>query len=369
MFENKTQEALLNDLLALVPANTNVNVGSLVYTTLAAMAQKMEVIYADIEEASENTFADTADREHLIRRAAERGMAPTPATTAIYLAYFNCEVEIGDRFGIDDFTLIVTERVEGEVHTFAYKLETEQTGTDANSLLGELDYIEGVNENLETAVTYELIKPAENEQDTEDFRQEYFSNANIASFAGNVQSYIEAVNAIEGVGASKLEKVNGGIRIVFVNSAYGVPSEALIKQVQDIIDPSTDVNNWCKEYGLPELEDYSGMGYGMAPIDHSVLCEGPEVVDINVTTKLTLKNGYTYEDIAAEVEATIENYLLKLRSNWRVTANPVVRRSFIDAELIKVEGIEDVTDTLVNGALKVSLDFDQIPALGTVTNE
>lgn len=369
MFEIKTHDALLEDLLSLVPDDINKSVGSLIYTTLSAMAEKMEVIYADIEEATENTFADTADREHLIRRAAERGLVPKPATTAIYLAYFNCEVELGDRFEIDEFTLIVRERVENEKYPYAYRLETEQTGTDANGLIGELDYIEGDNENLETAVTYELIIPAENEQDTEDFREAYFANANIAAFAGNVQSYIEAVNAIDGVGASKVESVDEGIRIVFVDSEYGIPSEELIQTVQDTIDPSTDVNNWGKEYGLPELEDYSGMGYGTAPIDHTVLCEAPEAIVIDVTTKLTLKSGYTYDDIAAAVEEKIEKYLLTLRSNWKVTSNPVVRRSYIEAALIEVNGVEDITDTLVNGELKVSLNFDQIPILGTITNE
>lgn len=369
MFETKTQEALLEDLLRLVPAETNISVGSLVYTTLAAMAEKMEIIYADLEEATQNTFADTADRESLIRRAAERGMTPKEATAAVYLAHFNCEVEIGDRFEIEDYTLVVRERATSSDFEYVYKLETEQTGSDVNNLMGEIDYIEGYNEELETAEIYSLLIPAEDEQDTEDFRQEYFANANIAAFAGNVQSYIEAVNEVDGVGAAKVQGVNEGVRIVFVNSTYGIPSEELIEKVQNVIDPSTDVNNWGKEYGLPEMEDYSGMGYGLAPIDHTVLCEAPEPVIIDVTTSLTLKKGYSYENVKTEVEKTIENYLMKIRSDWRNTANPVVRRSHIEAALIGVEGVEDVTDTLVNNKLKVTLNFDQIPLLGTVSNQ
>ena len=44
------------------------------------------------------TFADTAPRDYLILRAAERGLSPKPATYAVLRADFNQSVPIGTRF-------------------------------------------------------------------------------------------------------------------------------------------------------------------------------------------------------------------------------------------------------------------------------
>lgn len=367
MFEIKTQEALLEDLLELVPDTTNKGVGSLVYTTLAAMAEKMEEIYIDLAEATENTFADTADREHLIRRAAERGLEPDPATPATYLAYFNCEVDLGDRFEQDEYTLVVLERIEDENHEFAYKLETEQTGSDTNTLSGELDYLEGDNPYIEEAYIYELLIPAADEQDTELFRAEYMENAKVAAFGGNVQSYIKAMNDISGVGAAKVEGVNNGVRIVFLDSQYSSPNAELIRKVQNVIDPTTDVNNWCQEYGLPEMEDYSGMGFGLAPINHSVLCEGPEVITVNVRVNVVLESGFVLEDLQDVLETTINDYMLSLRKKWKNKVNQSVSKNRLMARLLEVEGVADIDAILFNNnALNISLEYDQIPVVGTI---
>lgn len=367
MFDNKTADALLEELLNLVPEDTNKSEGSLIHTTLAAIAEKMEQIYIDMEENIDNMFADTADREHLIKRAAERGLKPYPATSGEYLAHFNCAIDLGDRFAIDDYTFIVAKKIESDKFENVYHLICEQTGIETNELIGELDYIEGENENFESGYTFELIVPGQDEQETEDFREAYFDNAENASYAGNVQSYIESANKIKGVGASKVKSVENGIRMVFVDDEFNIPSENLIDNVQNTIDPSTDVNNWGKEYGLPELEDYSGMGYGLAPIDHSVLCESATPIEINVTSTVTLSTGHTIESIREEATKVIEDYLKSLRKKWKNAAVTTVRRSHIEAALIKVTGIDDVTNTEVNNLLKTVLNYDEIPILKSVT--
>lgn len=368
MFEIKTKEALLEDLLELVPDTTNKNVGSLIYTTLAAMAEKMAEVYMDMDEASNNTFADTADREHLIRRALERGLEPDPATTAQYVGHFNCEMDLEDRFEVDDYTFKLIERVESQSYKYAYKLESEQTGSELNNLAGsELEYLEGDNEEFEEGYLDDLIIPAQDEQDTESFREEYLESAKVAGFAGNVQAYIKAMNDIDGVAAAKVEGENNAVRIVFLDDTYSSPSQTLKNNVQNIIDPSTDVNNWGEAYGLPVLEDYSGMGYGLAPINHSVLCEGPTEVSIEVKVYADLEVGYVLADVEEEIEAAVYEYALELRKQWKQKSSQKVQRNRIIAKLLKIDGVSDLEAVLLNDSVvSIELDYDEIPVIDNV---
>lgn len=367
MFEIKTKEALLEDLLELVPDTTNKNVGSLIYTTLAAMAEKMAEVYMDMDEASNNTFADTADREHLIRRALERGLEPEPATTAQYVGHFNCEIDLEDRFEVDDYTFKLIERVESQSYEYAYKLESEQTGSELNNLAGsELEYLEGDNEEFEEGYLDDLIIPAQDEQDTESFREEYFESAKVAGFAGNVQSYIKAMNDIEGVAAAKVEGENNAVRIIFLDDTYSSPSQALKTKVQNIIDPSTDVNNWGQAYGLPVMEDYSGMGYGLAPINHSVLCEGPEEIQLNIKTNVALESGYTQNDVATKIEEVLNKYISDIRVSWKHKSTQKVMQHRAMAKLLDIEGIDDVFFVLWNNMVDITLDYDQIPVIDQI---
>jgi len=57
--------------------------GSLIRTALAPAAAEMKLLYIELDEILDETFADTASRKFLIRRCAERGIAPYAATNAV----------------------------------------------------------------------------------------------------------------------------------------------------------------------------------------------------------------------------------------------------------------------------------------------
>lgn len=369
VFENKSQEEILEDLLSFVPANTNKEEGTLIYCTLAAVAEKMAAIYIDLEEATENTYADTADREHLIRIAAERGLVPTEATSAIYKAYFNCEIAIGDRFSPEDteYILTVIEKKEIVEDKYYYLLETEDTGVVVNNLENYyLDYIEGDSEEFETGYLESLEVAAVNEQDTEEFRQEYFDNAKAIPFSGNVQAYIQAVKGIKGVGACKVVNDNNKILITIVDVNHETPSEELVKTVQDIIDPDTDINHWGEEYGLPQLENYKGKGYGLAPIDHDVLIQAATDNPLNIVVYPFLLHGYTIEDVEEKIKENIKTYVKAKKEAWQQKRNIKISKNEIIALLLNIEGIDDISNVTINGSSKVTMEYNETPVVQNI---
>lgn len=368
IFENKDQESILEDLLNLVPENTNKEEGTLVYTTLAAMAEKMEAIYIDMEEATENTYADTADREHLIRIAAERGMTPSPATKAIYKAYFNCKIDLGDRFAPEDTEYILTVIKQEEIvnDKYYYLLETEDSGTKINDLTGELDYIEGESEEFEKGIIDSLKVAAVDEQDTEDFRREYFENAKAMPFSGNIPAYVQAITDIKGVGACKITNSNNKILATIIDDSYEAASTELIEKVQNIIDPDTDINNWGQEFGLPQLEDYKGKGYGIAPIDHDVLIQSAEIVKVDIEVYPAVLQGFTIADVQEAINKKINQYINDKKASWKNVRKIIIKKNEIIALLLDINGVDDIVMAKVNNATRIDLEYNQIPTINSI---
>lgn len=333
MFEEYTFEVILNAMLARVPDTIDKRQGSIVYNALAPAAVELQNMYINLDVILNETFADTASREYLIKRAEERGITPYPATHCIVKAEItpsSLELSIGERFSLDKFNYIVTEKIsDGN-----YKLQCEEAGAEPSYVLGQLipiNYIQG----LEYAEITEILIPGEDEESTEDFRKRYFLSVQTEAFGGNVIDYKYKTKSIDGVGGVKVYPVwNGGgtVKLVIQNSLFQQPSLTLIDQVQTIIDP---VQN-------------SGTGLGIAPIGHVVTVVGVGVEDIDIVSEITLQDGYVWDDVKNLAEQTINQYLLELNSDWENQNNIIVRISQIETHLLNVSGIIDVADTEIN---------------------
>ena len=76
MYEEATYEAILSRMLARIPEDFDKREGSIIYDALAPAAVELAMIYMELDAVLNQLFADTASREYLIRRAAERGHSP-----------------------------------------------------------------------------------------------------------------------------------------------------------------------------------------------------------------------------------------------------------------------------------------------------
>ena len=172
-------------------------------------------------------------------------------------------------------------------------------------------------------------------------------------------AYGEALTKVEllqGVGAVKVFPVwNGGgtVKIVFVNSDWGIPSSDLVNSVQTAVDP---VQN-------------QGVGDGIAPIGHVVTVEGVTGTTINVSFTLTFSGSATWSTVETSVKKAIQDYFDSLAKTWDEQENLVVRVSQIETKVLNVEGVIDITGTKINGGTQnISLASNAIPVLGVVTN-
>ena len=352
MYENITFEQILQRMLDRVPDTMDKREGSIIYDALSPAAVELQLMYIEFDVILTETFGDTASRDYLIRRAAERGVTPYPASFASLKAEStpkDLDIPIGSRFSLNDLNYVITSKIQdGE-----YTVQCETEGSVGNKYFGSLipiNYIDG----LETIEITELLIPGEDEEDTESIRSRYFETFDTKPFGGNQKDYIQKTNAISGVGATKVTPIwNGGgtVLLIILNSEFNKASSTLIQTVQNEIDPTQD-----------------GFGVGIAPIGHIVTVNTADEVSINIKTNITFQEGYNFNGLKTEVTDAMNAYLLEIRKQWANEENSVVRISQIETRILNITGVVDVNGTTINGATSnLVLGSYEIPVLGVIS--
>ncbi|MGN7478941.1 baseplate J/gp47 family protein [Solibacillus silvestris] len=357
-------EATFEDLQAIKRANVasidpNLDMRETAPLFNATVVNSLETVQmiATLKHLIDLVYADTAPREYLIRRAAERGLKPYPATKAKLKAVFNIDVPMGARFSLDELNYVVIEKITiGE-----YIVECETPGNAGNLFLGNLIPIQYIN-NLQTAVLTDLLIPGEDEEGTEAFRTRYFNSFDSTSFGGNRADYKEKVGKLEGVGGVRVYRAKygpGTVGLTIISSQFTKPTQLLINTVQEFVDPI----------------NLQGEGVGTAPIDHVVTVSGVNEEVINIALNITYQTGFDWNAIQLNVLAIIDTYFGELAEQWAkaVTyeedhAGVIVRVSQIETRLLALPGVLDISDTVLNGHMgNIELDKESIPKRGAVS--
>ena len=348
MFEDKTYENLLNDKLSRVPKDIDTREGSVVFDATAGNSLEEAQMYLTIAEYYQQTFGDTASREFLIRKAAERGIKPKSASVGVYKGIFNMDIPIGSRFSLDIYNYIVIKKLP--TGAFEYMLECETYGEEPNGSVGDLvpiDYIPG----LTSAKITEMLIPGEDEEETESIRQRYLDSFNLQAYGGNIKDYEEKTMAQAGVGVVKVTPVwkgGGTVRVTILDSEFNIASTSLISKIQEVLDPTQDQT-----------------GKGLAPIGHIVTVDTPAQEKIYIATKLTLKD-LSVTNIKADIDKVLKAYLLELRKQFKESEKIVIRTSIIESRILALNpNIIDIQETKINGyAQNFTLDSFKVPVWG-----
>ena len=155
-----------------VPNNVDKREGSIIYDALSASVAELAQLYIEIDWTLDQCFADTAEREYLIRRAKERGLEPNQATYAVLKGEFDIEIPLNARFRLGEYNYKAIEIIDDSAHT--YKMQCETIGQEGNRHFGKLIPVEPIK-NLKKAELTELLIPAQEEEHTEAFRERYFN--------------------------------------------------------------------------------------------------------------------------------------------------------------------------------------------------
>jgi uncharacterized phage protein gp47/JayE len=347
MFENMTYEYILQGMLDRVPNAFDKREGSIMYNALAPSAADFAEAYIMLDILNDESYIDTASYNSLVKKCKERSIFPYPATNTIAKGEFNIDIPIGSRFSLDNLNYVITEKIS----TGIFKLQCEDTGPILN--LGSLipiDYIEG----LETAVLSEILINGEDEEDEDSLRKRYYNSLEYEAFGGNIADYKDKVNKLPDIGGVKVYPVfkgGGTTKLVIINSNFDVPSETVLNQTQEKIDPLQN----------------QGKGLGIAPIGHVVTVARVSSIPININTNITYQDGWSFDESKGSIEKCIDEYFKDLNKTWENSENIIVRISQIETRLLNLEGILDIENTLINNvASNFTVDKDSIVKRGVV---
>lgn len=347
-----TYETIMRSMMEDMPDDIDTSEGSLIFNACAKQAVRLEEAYLFLNGLEQNMYADTADLEHLIRNGNDRGCYINQATYAEFTAQFNCAVPAGSRWNLDEYNYTVFNVISEEDHT--YRVGCDSPGAEPNHITGDLDPIEYV-EGFEWGKIIKCTLEGLDQEDTETYRARLLATYNYRGFAGNREYYKSRIKELSGVYGCKLQRVlapSDRIKITIIGQDYRTPSQEVVTATQTAVDPVVN----------------SGEGEGFAPIGHRVTVTGVGETTINITTTVTCETGYSAEGLMSYITQKIEDYLLNLRKGWEDGETIVVRILQIEAAVVNIKGIIDVTDTRINGKTEnLQITNGTVPVKGEIT--
>ena len=367
-FEKILDRCLANDRLV----DVDKRVGSIIYDALAPVCLELAEAYVKMDILEEQTYLMTATGNNLDKRVYDYGISRRKATRALRIGEFkqyqvdgqgnyvldennqriliDMEIETGIRFAIPENAEITYEYI-GKIDGYNI-LECEQLGTQGNEHLGTILPLTPIL-NLAQANIISTYKPAEDDETDTELRARAVANLNYGAFGGNINDYIERVNAIDGVGQTKVFpawQYNGSVLLSVVDPLYNPITNEFAENLKEQIDP----------------EDSTGQGVGIAPIGHYVTITTPTRQNVDVALSITFVNTETIETIQEEVERKIEEYFLSIRQSYKQDVNLTIYRAIV----------LNVTDVKLNGEMNDIVYVDEgllgkqyLPYLRSVTIE
>ena len=377
-FEKIMDRCLGNKILE----NVDKRPGSIIYDALAPICLELAEAYVKMDIMEEQTFLTTATGINLDKRAFDYGLSRTPATNALRIAEFKkYKIDSDGNFVHDDkgnkilIDMDITEGArftlpEDSSITFEYIgktdgyniLKCEQTGTKGNEHVGTILPLIPIKNLIEAKIT-STYKPAEDEETDEELRKRVVDSINYSSFGGNIEDYIEKVNAIDGVGNTKVFpawQYNGSVLLSIVDPIFNPITEEFAKNLKEQIDP----------------DESTGQGVGIAPIGHYVTITTPVKKYVNVSMSVELMNTVTLETIKEDIERKISEYFETVKKSFGQNVNLTIYRARIIEKVLELKEVLNVKDVALNGNFTDVIFIDEgligyqyLPYMGEVTIE
>lgn len=362
MLANQSVNDILSRLLDRVPEDFDKREGNLIYTDLSSDSLEFKKIYDFLDFLSEQQSPLTADRNFLEGWAEPFNIIPRQPTYAILKASIvmndGYELPIGSRFNQEMLSFIVLEK---EADTI-YSVQCEQAGETGNTAYGQILPVVNIP-GLVSAHIVGLEIPGTELESDESLLNRFLEHFTQKAFGGNMADYRQKVLSIQGVGGVKCFRLFEGkelhVGVYIMDSQQKVPTKELIDLVQETLHPLID------GYEEAVIEN---SGDGIIPIGHIVHVLPVEEEIVNVHLHLDLSTLVSYDEIAEEVESTIENVINNTNKDWGIEKEVYVRIRDIENAVYAIEGVRECYDTEINGVMSnYTLGDINIAKLGQVT--
>lgn len=341
MYEDVTYEVILDRMLGRVKDDCpgiDTRQSSPVYTALAPAAVEFQNAYIGLDWVLAQIFAGTAARENLVRRCAEWGITPNPATKAVLKGEFNRDIELGSRFSMGTLNYAAVERLSEGV----YRMECESAGKEGNRGLGLLVPIFYIPDLTRAELT-EVLEDGAGEESTEALLERFLSKIQKPSTSGNRYDYFNWAMECAGVGAAKVFPLSDGpgtVKVVIADANISAADAGLVKRVRDHIEE-------------------------LRPIGADVTVASVKEKAVNVSAGIRLRLGMNLGAVQSAFQDALTDYLRK-----ESLGMSYVSLARVGNLLLGTVGVEDYSGLLLNGTSEnIGMAEEEIAVAGNVALE
>lgn len=367
MFEEKTYENLLEEVLNNAPDDIDTRPGSIFYDAISGIILKVAKFYTDLELVFSLSKPDTAQGEYLDAIASQFGITRQNATKAQYFSRFDGEApEENERFFYNGLYFVL--KISNDK---TWYFEAEEPGTEYNGIffgtpITPVDTIPGLK-----ASSFGAVKSyAAAEESDESLRMRLYDKISGAGENGNKQHYRLWCESIDGVAKARIFPLwLGGntVKAVLINSE-GLPCQtAEVEAAQKYIDPNDKCRTVVKDGHTYNFGD--GLGEGAANIGaHFTAVEAFEHL-IDVCADVKLAPGYDIYDAQISISSTLSIYFKEIALSSKDDENSIVYYNKI-LSLITNSSPEiiDFKNLTVNSKTEnITVSPEYVPKIGMVT--
>lgn len=353
MFEEKTFENILNEMLAMAPAGTDTRQGSVFYDMVAPTAFIISRYYTELDITIELTSMDTVEGVYLDEKCKEHAIYRLPATPNIRSATFvGASVPANRRFFSEGQYFVTQSDENGSIILVA-----ETPGEAANSIpVGSTLVPVNTINGLTSATIGATITPGSEAESDENLRRRLREKIAGAAANGNRQHYKSWCESVAGVGVARIDPLWAGpntVRGILINTDGAPASQSIVDTVQNYIDPGS-----------------TGLGEGVANIGAIFTAMAAQPFSIDVSFQSQLTPDVTVESVTQEAIQAITAYFKEVSLASRENTPMLIRTSAIANVIYELNGVMDYSNLTINaGTANISVPFTNVPVLGVVTVE
>ena len=213
-----------------------------------------------------------------------------------------------------------------------FRARAEEPGAAWNVAIGAITVMPVQIAGVEMVSNVNAASGGADAESDEALRERFYDTLRHPSNGGNIYAYRQWALSVEGVGRAMVFPTPEGpntVEVCIVDRNGTMPTEDLIAEVQDVIDPN-----------------HNGDGTGEAPIGAVCTVMAPEELGVSVEVTLTLADG-------AEQSAVQAAAVLSIRAaiSAAALAGGVLRYASL-ADAVMVDGVADFTGLYVNGTTR-----------------
>lgn len=350
MYEDKTPDALIEQLLENVDDELDKREGSVVRDLLYPAAIELSNAYTELDSVLLLGFAETTEGAYLDLRAGEFGLTRKPAVKALGKVTFNGAlngevIPAGTRVmtgGVSPIYFVTLDAATISGGTALVDVEAEVGGLSGNIGAGEIVGISGGNlYNVLTATNTLAFDGGSDVESDEALLQRLKDRLARPATSGNASHYRQWALEVAGIGDAKVYPIANGpgtVKVVLVDTEKSAP-------VQTVIDAAKT-----------HIESQMPIGVGLTVV-------GVTELPINISATITLEDGKTLTNATNDITTLVTAYLKDT-----VFTETVVRYAKIASLVIEAASVKDYANLLVNGGTaNITLPSDNVAVTGTVT--